>query len=97
MISNAEAETLIENQSMELRTCGIDRFPGKMMEIDRTEIEIQSKVYDIKLRAWFDDDSKQPMFIISYFNYYIIMDYYHEASGVWEYLLKKFSCKKLKL
>jgi len=93
MITKTEAQLLIHNQSMELRTCGIDRFPGKMIELNRTEIKIKSKVYDIKLIAWFGEESKQPMFIISYYNnYYIIIDYYHEASGVWEYLLKIHSC-----
>jgi hypothetical protein len=88
----------IKNQTVQLPNSGIDRFPGYFLRLDSDQLQIEDKVIDVYIEAWYDADRKNKYqksvnnFIVHYSHTYIIVDFFYEAKAVWDYLLKTYPC-----
>lgn len=91
-LSKNEIENLIKERCMFNQDTGIDNFPGELLILDRDEILYEPDwKCTIKLYAWYDKDcDKNKSFIISYAHNYIILNWWFEASPVYEFLLNKY-------
>lgn len=97
-MNNKELMQTIKNQTIQLPNCGVDRFPGFFLRLDDEQIQIEGKIINVYLDAWYDENRENKYeqrvnnFIIYYDDTYIIVDFFYEAKAVWDYLLNTYPC-----
>lgn len=95
-MTEIEVKTLVETQTIQLPSSGIDRFPGHFLHLDEEEIKVDGVVYWLRIKAWYQFEKKDSRwqkvdnFIIKYGYHYIIVDFLYQAIYVWNYLLEKY-------
>lgn len=89
-----EIKSVIKDQTIFLRSAGINKFPGKFIYLDEEQITINGKERTVILYGWVDSKKADKMhcYVIKMSGVeFIFLDWFFMASAVWGYLIKTYT------